>query len=68
MKRKAMEIEKSKMERARDGKGIASMYVPSSVSSISVSGTRSGADLDVTPTYSRQAALWWNVPVQSCEQ
>lgn len=55
MKRKAMEIEKSKMERARDGKaGGMSAYNPSSISSISVSGgPRSGTDQDITPTYSR---------------
>ena len=54
MKRKAMEIDKSKMDRARDGKAPSSTYVPSSMSSISISGTRSGADLDsITPTYNR---------------
>ncbi|KAK9915694.1 hypothetical protein WJX75_002778 [Coccomyxa subellipsoidea] len=53
MKRKAIEIEKNKMERARDGKAGVSTYVPSSISSISVSGNRSGADQDATPTYSR---------------
>lgn len=54
MKRKAMEIEKSKMERARDGKaGGVSAYVPSSISGVSVSGVRSGVDQDSTPTYSR---------------
>ena len=56
MKRKAMEIEKNKMERARDGKaGGVSAYVPSSISSVSVSGVRSGVDQDSTPTYSRCA-------------
>lgn len=55
MKRKAIEIEKNKMERARDGKAGVSTYVPSSISSISVSGNRSGADQDATPTYSRCA-------------
>ena len=57
MKRKAMEIDKSKMDRARDGKAPSSTYVPSSMSSISISGARSGADLDVTPTYSRSAPV-----------
>jgi hypothetical protein len=56
MKRKAMEIDKSKMDRARDGKA-PSGYVPSSMSSLSVSGARSGPDLDITPTYSRCARV-----------
>ena len=47
-----MEIDKSKMDRARDGKA-PSAYVPSSMSSLSVSGARSGPDVDLTPTYSR---------------
>lgn len=56
MKRKAMEIDKSKMDRARDGKaGGPGAYVASSMSSLSVSGARSGPDLDLTPTYTRSA-------------
>lgn len=55
MKRKAMEIEKTKMERARDGKGVTGAYVPSTMSSVSVGGPRSGVDLDSTPTYNRHA-------------
>ena len=62
MKRKAIEIEKNKMERARDGKAGVSTYVPSSISSISVSGGRSGADQDATPTYSRSALLFFPFP------
>lgn len=54
MKRKAMEIEKNKMERARDGKGVTGAYVPSTMSSVSV-GPKSGVDLDSTPTYNRHA-------------
>ncbi len=52
MKRKAMEIEKSKMESARAGKMGTSTYVPS-MSSINVTNNRSATDLDLTPTFSR---------------
>ncbi|CAL8470044.1 g9586 [Coccomyxa elongata] len=66
MKRKAMEIEKSKMERARDGKaGGVSAYVPSSISSVSVSGVRSGVDQDSTPTYSRPESASTNLKPQT---
>ena len=53
MKRKAMEIEKSKMESMRAGKMGTSAYVPSGMSSINVNNNRSATDLDLTPTFSR---------------
>ncbi|CAL5218817.1 g546 [Coccomyxa viridis] len=53
MKRKAMEIEKSKIESARAGKTGTSNYNPSGPSSINISNNRSATDLDLTPTFSR---------------
>ena len=53
MKRKAMEIEKSKMENVRAGKTGNSAYTPSGVSSININNSRSTTDLDLTPTFSR---------------
>ena len=56
MKRKAMEIDKSKIERARDGKGGAGGFVPSGgISSGGMGGGGRGIDLDSTPTFSRCA-------------
>ena len=56
MKRKAMEIDKSKIERARDGKGGAGGFVPSGgISSGGMGGGGRGIDLDTTPTFSRCA-------------
>ena len=53
MKRKAMEIEKSKIESARTGKAGTSAYAPSNMSSITINNNRSNTDLDLTPTFSR---------------
>ena len=53
MKRKAMEIEKSKMESARAGKTGTSAYTPGGMSSITINNNRSTTDLDLTPTFSR---------------
>ena len=54
MKRKAMEIEKSKIESARTGKtGGTGGYNPSGPSSININNNRSTTDLDLTPTFSR---------------
>ena len=53
MKRKAMEIEKSKIESARTGKAGTSAYAPSNMSSITINNNRSATDLDLTPTFSR---------------
>ena len=58
MKRKAMEIEKSKMESARTGKAGTSAYAPSNMSSITINNNRSATDLDLTPTFSRYARPW----------
>ena len=53
MKRKAMEIEKSKIESARAGKMGTSAYTPGGMSSITINNNRSATDLDLTPTFSR---------------
>ena len=55
MKRKAMEIDKSKIERARDGKGGAGGFVPAGGISSGMGGGGRGLDLDTTPTFSRCA-------------
>lgn len=56
MKRKAMEIDKSKIERARDGRGSGGSFVPSGgISSGGMGGGGRGIDLDTTPTFSRCA-------------
>ena len=53
MKRKAMEIDKSKIDRTRDGKPSAAYM---SGSGVSGGMGRSGMDSDSTPTYARYAA------------
>jgi hypothetical protein len=56
MKRKAMEIDKSKIERARDGKGSAGNFVPSggiSSGGMGGGGRGGGLDLDSAPSFSR---------------
>jgi len=74
MKRKAMEIDKSKIERARDGKGSAGNFVPSGGISSGMGGGGRGGGLgdDSTPTYSRSAPTCdpersrWTVASCSC--
>ena len=59
MKRKAMEIDKSKIERARDGKGSAGNFVPSggiSSGGMGGGGRGGGLVLDSAPSYSRCGA------------
>ena len=65
MKRKAMEIEKSKIESARAGKTGTSAYTPSGVSSININNNRSTTDLDLTPTFSRYL-LTQLIPIVLC--
>lgn len=56
MKRKAMEIEKNKMESIRADKTGGSGYGPGGMSSFNINNNRSAADLDLTPTFSRYAS------------
>ena len=65
MKRKAMEIEKSKIESARAGKTGTSAYTPGGMSSITINNNRSTTDLDLTPTFSRFLPIPHLVPCRA---